>query len=167
MNEGGKGGYLYLALIGFLLAVVGGAFVYFLGRGYLMARETLSWPGHPAKVMQSSVSETRIGPKVPMEYQHDLLYRYEIDGETYYGERVKRRKNPVFKERAKAEAWVQEWPVGKEVTAFVNPDDPEEALLDHETRAPGYSIWFPALFLVGGLVIFVRSLAGLFRPKAA
>ena len=165
MQEGGKGGYLYLALIGLLLAIVGGAFVYFLGRGYLRARETLSWPTYPAEVIQSTVSQDQIGPKVPMEYSHELVYRYEVEGKSYYGDRVKRRENPAFKERAKAEAWVKEWPVSKEVTAFVNPDNPEEALLEHETRAPGYSIWFPGLFLVGGLVIFSRALIGLFRRK--
>jgi hypothetical protein len=44
------------------------------------------------------------------------------------------------------------------VEAYVNPDDPTEALLEHETKAPGYSIWFPAWFLVGGLMVFFRAL---------
>jgi hypothetical protein len=164
-EENGKGGYLYLALIGLLLSLAGGTFVYWLGWGYLRARETLNWPTYPAKVIQSTIAEHQIGPKVPVEFSHDLIYRYQVDGQTYYGDRVKRRENPHFKERAKVEAWIREWPEGSEVAAIVNPDDPGEALLEHETRAPGYSIWFPGLFLVGGLVIFGRALAGLVRRK--
>jgi hypothetical protein len=44
------------------------------------------------------------------------------------------------------------------LAAFVNPHDPTEVLIEHETKAPGYSIWFPALFLLGGLVVFFRAL---------
>lgn len=161
MKKAGTGGYLYLMMIGLALAVLGGIFVVILGQGYLRARETLDWPGHPAEVVQSSVAERQLGPKVPKEFTHELIYRYEVDGKRHYGDRVKRRENPFFKDRAKVEAWVREWPVGREVEAFVNPDDPGEALLEHETRAPGYSIWFPALFLVGGLVIVGKALSGL------
>ena len=54
---------------------------------------------------------------------------------------------------------MERWPVGKQVEAFVNPKAPKEAVLDHETKAPGYSIWFPGLFLVGGLGILGKSLS--------
>ena len=50
------------------------------------------------------------------------------------------------------------FPVGSRVLAFVNPNDPTEVLIEHETKAPGYSIWFPALFLLGGVVVFSRAL---------
>ena len=156
MKKQGIGGFLYLAFIGLALAVMGGFFVFVLGRGYIRAKETREWPGHPAVVVVSEVGDRQIGKA--KEYCHKLVYEYRIDGEFYRGERLKRRENPYLKEESKILPSVNSFPVGGKVEAFVNPDDPTEALLKHETKAPGYSIWFPALFLVGGLMVLVRAL---------
>ncbi len=163
MKKQGVGGFLYLAFIGLALAFVGGAFVLILGRGYLRAKETESWDKVPAVVVVSQVGERSIGPSIPDEFTHELVYEYEVGGKIYRGDRLKRRKNPFFKEEAKILPAVERWKVGSKVEAFVNPEDPEEVLLEHETKAPGYSIWFPGLFFVGGLVLFVRALLKMFR----
>ncbi len=156
MKKQGIGGYLYLAFIGLALAVMGGFFVFVLGRGYLRAKETRDWPGHPAVVVVSEVGDRKIGKA--KEYCHELVYEYQVEGKFYRGERLKRRENPYLKKESKILPSVERFPVGSKVEAYVNPKDPSEALLEHETKAPGYSIWFPALFLVGGLMVFVRAL---------
>lgn len=156
MKVQGIGGYLYLAFIGLALAVMGGFFVFVLGRGYLRAKETRKWPGHPAVVVVSEIADRQIGKA--REYSHNLIYEYRIDGQFYRGERIKRRENPYLKNESKILPSVERFPVGSKVEAFVNPEDPNESLLEHETMAPGYSIWFPALFLVGGMMVFVRAL---------
>ena len=166
MKKQGIGGVLYLAFIGLFLALVGGAFVLILGRGYLRAKETEAWTEVPAVVLVSQVGQRSLGPTIPDEFTHELIYEYEIEGELFQGERLKRRKNPFFKKREKILPEVERWKVGQRVVAFVNPEDPEEALLEHETKAPGYSIWFPALFLVGGLGVFLRSLFGVFGKSS-
>lgn len=158
MKKQGIGGFLYLAFIGLALAILGGAFVLILGRGYLRAKETREWPTVPAVVMVSQVGERQLGQDVPREYTHELIYEYRFEDKVYRGERLKRRDNPFFKEEAKILPEVERWKVGSQVEAFVNPGDPEEALLEHETKAPGYSIWFPGLFLVGGLGVFGRAI---------
>ena len=53
MKNEGIGGYLYLAFIGLALAVMGGFFVFVLGRGYIRAKETQEWPSYPAVVVVS------------------------------------------------------------------------------------------------------------------
>lgn len=165
MKRAQKGGYLYLALIGLALAILGGAFVVILGRGYLKARETRAWESGEAVVIRSQIGQRDLGPGIPTEYTHDLLFEYRFEGKSYQGDRVKRRKNPYFKNKAKAQRWVDDWPVGKPVEVFVNPADPSVAVLDHDTKAPGYTIWFPGLFLVGGLVVLIRAVLGLFRGR--
>jgi hypothetical protein len=40
-----------------------------------------------------------------------------------------------------------------QTVCYVNPSDPTIAILKHGTRAALYSIWFPLLFVVGGLGI--------------
>lgn len=161
MTRSGKGGFYYLAFIGIALAVMGGVFVVILALGYVKAKETLDWPVEEGTVVLSRVKERTLGPGVPTEYAHEILFEYRHEGEPYQGDRVKRRDNPYFKEKAKAERWVADWPVGKEVEVFVDPDNPSFAVLDHDTRAAGYTIWFPGVFLVGGLVVLVRAIHGL------
>ena len=89
-----RSGYLYLAVIGFSLALMGGLFIAFLGRAYLRAKETRSWDQVPAVILVSKVKDRQIGSKGPVEYSHELVYEYEIDGKFYQGERLKRRENP-------------------------------------------------------------------------
>ncbi len=156
------GGFLYLAFIGLFLAVVGGAFVLILGRGYLKAKETEAWERVSAVIVVSQVGVRSLGPSIPEEFTHELVYEYEVDGEIYRGERLQRRKNPFFKEQAKILPELERWKVGQKVEAFVNPENAEEALLEHETKAPGYSIWFPALFFVGGIGVILRALSKMF-----
>jgi hypothetical protein len=158
VKKQGIGGFLYLGFIGLALAILGGAFVLILGRGYLRAAETREWDRVPAVIVVSQVGERRLGRDVPEEYTHELVYEYEVGGRFFRGERLKRRENPFFKEEAKIAPEVERWKVGSRVEAFVNPENPEEALLEHETKAPGYSIWFPALFFVGGLGVFLRAM---------
>lgn len=165
MNKQGIGGFLYLAFIGLALAVLGGAFVLILGRGYLRAKETESWDQVPAVVVVSQVGERSLGPSIPDEFTHELVYEYEVEGAFYRGDRLKRRENPFYKEQAKILPEVERWKVGSEVVAFVNPEKPEEVLLEHETKAPGYSIWFPGLFFVGGVGVFLRALFKMFEQR--
>lgn len=159
------GGYLYLALIGLTLAILGAVFVASLWRGYVRAVETREWSTVPAVIVISEIEERQLGVNIPTEYTHKLSYEYVVDGESYLGERSKRRKNPFYKEKAKIQAEVEKWPVEAEVSSYVNPDDANESVLAHDTKAPGYSIWFPALFFVGGMGVFLKSLKSIFSKN--
>ena len=99
MKNEGIGGYLYLAFIGLALAVMGGFFVFVLGRGYIRAKETQEWPSYPAVVVVSELEDRQIGKA--KEYRHKLVYEYRVDGKFYRGERLKRRENPYLKKKNK------------------------------------------------------------------
>jgi hypothetical protein len=158
MNRSEKGGLIYLAFIGLFLASIGGVFVVVLWGGFQKARMTMAWREVPATIVSSTIKELRIGPSVPIEYSHELSYEYVIEGKSYFGSRVRLRENPSSKERKKVEMATQFWKQGSKVKAFVNPVCLEEAVLEHESRAPLYTIWFPVLFLGGGLGIFLRAI---------
>ena len=57
------------------------------------------------------------------------------------------------------ESRIKEYPAGKTTTCRVNPNNPDFAVLKPDSLAPGYSIWFPGLFVIGGLGITFRALS--------
>ncbi len=158
------GGKLYLVFIGLAVAGMGGIFVAWLWKGYASARETRQWQEVSATVLESAVQDRVLGPQIPREYSLKLMYEYPFNGKSYLGERLKLRENPWAKEKARAKGIAEQFRIGQEVTAYVNPADPSQAVLQHETKAPLYSIWFPCLFVIAGLGIAVKAL--LIRPSA-
>jgi hypothetical protein len=50
-------------------------------------------------------------------------------------------------------------------TCRVDPANPDFAVLKPDSLAPGYSIWFPALFVIGGPGIAVRALTRGGNPR--
>jgi hypothetical protein len=142
-NEG-IGGYLYLAFIGLALAVMGGFFVFVLGRGYIRAKETQEWPSYPAVVVVSELEDRQIGKA--KEYRHKLVYEYRVDGKFYRGERLKRRENPYLKKKNKIVPSLRSFRWEARLAAFVNPNDPTEVLIEHETKAPGIFDMVPRPF---------------------
>ena len=132
MKEHRYGGLIYLSLIGLLLALMGAIFVVWLGQGYLSARETRTWEKVTAEIIESKVGERKLGPSVPMEYTHELIYEYRYEGKFYRGNRLKRRENPFFKDESMIAGEVARFKPGQSVEVFVNPKNPEEA--DRKSR---------------------------------
>lgn len=158
MKAKATGGTVYLVVIGSLLATAGAVFTWLLWQGYQTAAMTRDWNEVEAVVIESVVQERQLGAQIPTEYSHRILYEYRVDGRSYFGERVQLRENRWAKERARAEQQTEKYRTGQAVAAFVDPENPERAVLAHETKAPLYSIWFPIVFFVGGLVVVVQAL---------
>lgn len=165
MSTPSRAGSFYLILIGLALALIGGIFVWLLGRSYLEARATRQWPTTEAMILQSGVEERKLGRDVATEYRQELLFGYVLQGKSYTGERFGRRENPWGKSRDVAQAEADRYPVGSRFPVHVNPENPSQAVLEHDTQAAGYSIWFPALFVVGGLGIVVATMGKLRRKN--
>jgi len=151
-------GRWYLAAVGLFLAMLGGVFVFLMARSFLRAKEMRSWPEVPCVIIVSDIEERRHDPQSPREYRHNVGFGYEWKGAAKSGEHTSLRDNPWTSNRAAAEKRAAEYPVGKATTCRVNPANPDFAVLKPDSLAPGYSIWFPGLFIVGGLGITIRAL---------
>ena len=112
----------------------------------------------PCLILESGVEERKLGESVETEYRHKLLYGYEFENVPYTGEHEKRRENPWSSDISKAEEQIEKYPEGSQQTCFVNPQTPAVSVLAHDTEAGGYTIWFPGIFVVGGLGIVVGAL---------
>lgn len=147
----------YLTLIGLLLAAAGGVFTWLMWRSYERADEIREWPGVACAIIRSEVEQRRIDPNQPPEYRLGILYSYEWDGETYESDRYRLRGASWTKDRESVEELSETLAVGTVTEGRVNPEAPGEAVLRSESRAPGYSIWFPLIFVVGGLGVVVGA----------
>ena len=77
-----------------------------------------------------------------------FAYEYTVAGATHRGSVFTYR--PRLRSRRDTDRLAAEHPVGREITVFVDPDDPLHAALD---ARPGYGLALAALALHGGLAL--------------
>lgn len=151
-------GRWFLALLGLSIALVGAVFVFLMARSFLRALEMRDWPRVECVILISEVTEWKHDEFSATQYRHDITYGYTWNGEALTSGRIGLRGNPWSSSREKAAKSVAAYPPCTTATCLVNPAEPSIAVLKPDSLAPGYSIWFPGLFVVGGLGIAVRAL---------
>lgn len=151
------GGKLFLIGLGLSIAALGALFVWLMARSFLRARETREWPQVQCIILSSEIQQRKHDPDSPTEFSLGVTYGYEYQGRRYTSDRFALRGNSWSSRRPQAEARASEYPLGQITKCWVNPAHPDQALLKPDSLAPGYSIWFPALFVVGGLGIASRA----------
>lgn len=160
-----KGSTIFLVFLGLSVSAIGGLFTFLMGKSYARAVDQRGWPQEEAVILSSEVEEWKHDEFSPQEYRFNVLYGYEWQGEPKTGERVTARGNPSYNKRAKPQNMLEKWPAGTRTTLYISPDDPDFTILMPDSKAAGYSIWFPMLFVVGGLGISIRALVK--RPSLA
>jgi hypothetical protein len=117
-------------------------------------------------VISSEIGEYRYNEFSSKEYSLIIRYGYDWKGDRKTGERYGFRGNPKYNKRNKIEDLMSDYPVGEKVTVYVNPADENFTMLKPDSKAAGYSIWFPMLFVVGGLGIALRAIRAELRGKS-
>ncbi|MGJ8654954.1 MAG: DUF3592 domain-containing protein [Akkermansiaceae bacterium] len=160
MEEKSKAGSYYLAGIGLAVALVGAVFVYLLWNSYQKASATREWTETPCLVIRSKVA-VRSSEHISKEYSWNVEYLYEFGGESYSSKFHTPRRAKWSSTKESVDELIERYPADEKAVCFVNPEAPSQAILEHDSKAGGYSIWFPMLFVVGGLGITFSSLRGL------
>ncbi|WP_251330843.1 DUF3592 domain-containing protein [Haloplanus pelagicus] len=99
----------------------------------------------------------RIDSRRSIDYEPEIEYTYEYQGETYTSEQV--FPGPTirtYSDRSKAESVVRSFEPGTTVRAYVRPSTPGDAFLIGE-RTP----WPTRAFAIGGVLLCIVVLAGL------
>jgi hypothetical protein len=156
-NPPTSGGRWFLAATGIVTALIGALFVWLMARSFIRAREMHAWPEVECVILGNTIEERVHDPQSPREFRVDVEFGYEWQGAPRTGDHLTPRGNPWTSKRDLAEKRAAEYPPGKKTTCRVNPRDPDFAVLKPDSLAPGYSIWFPALFVIGGLGMAVRA----------
>lgn len=76
-------------------------------------------------------------------------------------ERITPRGAKWTKDTRRLKESLEKYTTSSTHTAWVNPDVVGFAILEHDTKAAGYTLWFPALIMIGGL----GMIAGAFKKE--
>jgi len=140
-----------------MVAVIGimGCFTVWFGLALRkMVSQAKGWPTVSGTIVESDVEtfweNSDVDPphQPTRHYQPAIRYQYEVDGKTYHGDRITigTRMSSNILQSAKRRA--AQYPVGKKVEVFYNPEKPAEAVL-----FPGSSThvlpWLMAAILFG------------------
>ncbi|MBK1830907.1 DUF3592 domain-containing protein [Verrucomicrobiaceae bacterium R5-34] len=145
----GRAGRLFLCLIGLMLILVGGVFEWLMIRSYQHAKASREWPQVEALVLRSVIDERQINGS-PREFRLNVLFGYSYQGEEFTSDRLSPRGTKWTKETEALEQLAEQYASGTTHTAWVNPEQPDAAIMVHDTKAAGYTLWFPALIIIGG-----------------
>jgi hypothetical protein len=151
-------------LLGLAIAAVGAIFVWLMWASFQRARIMDAWSAVPCLILESRLAEEILNPNTPVNYRPVIRYRYEVGGQSLESSRIRRIETKSAR-RPKMESLLAAFPPGSEATAWVNPSNPADAVLVRDKRTAIYSIWFPALFVIGGLGIALSSLVRSLKPK--
>lgn len=137
--------------MGLFLIIVGLFFAWRMWLSYEKAQITRAWTQVPCRILSSRVASERPTPTSSPAHRVDLRYEYEFQDVRRTGSRIRQVEAAPTQHLENARQKQQDYPPGAERPCFVNPTAPDQAVLEHSSRAALYSIWFPLLFVAGGV----------------
>jgi hypothetical protein len=123
----------------------------------LQVMEARSWRAVPCRILSSDVATHRSDDGVT--YSVEALYRYEVDGREHRSNRYQFMGGSSGSYDSKAAA-VAGIPEGAEVTCWVNPEDPFDAVIERGFTSDYFFGAIPLLFVMVGLGGMVFTLYG-------
>jgi hypothetical protein len=165
--RGGKPSVLWLVLFGGIFILLGGALTWgFSIPMWKQAFGSAKWTPTPCVVVSSKVGSHSDSDGTT--YSVDILYRYTFGGREYRCDRYNAVGGSSSGYSGKAKV-VGRYPTGAQVTCYVNPANPAEALLKPGADAGVLFGLIPVVFLAAGLliVIFGTRKPSTSRPSGA
>ena len=146
---------------GIIFTLVGALIFYFFGWPPLKyAYESKSWPTTVGTITKSAVdSWIKDGNS---QYEAQVNYSYKVEGEMYNSSKIITSGSYSGSSMTKAKEIVAEYPLGKVVDVFYDPEVPDSAALIPGVRAGDVALaGGMLLFAVIGLLVIFRII----KPK--
>jgi len=112
------------------------------------ALSSRAWPSVRARIDEAHVFRGCIGmPRFSTSYHPRLRYSYSVAGQVYQGDRISAGTAYMCGSQAEVQHFVaRNYPVGRTVTAFYDPNDPSNSLLK-----PG--VFDPVSIIMAGVLV--------------
>ncbi len=152
-------GVFYRLILPMIFILIGVAVLWFGVAEFLSAKEAANWKSIEGVIdsstIVSGIREVRENNRTRRykEYAVAVAYHFSVDGKIIQGHRI-RFGDAVYDAPDAAERDTALYPTGKSVTVYVNPDNPNECLLEREMGSGAFAL--PALgvlFLIVGLAV--------------
>jgi hypothetical protein len=143
----------------------------FMGMGLVFAGLILSqaitnikvrtWKETPCTISESSVKT------VPDGYAVSVEYTYKVNAKTYHSSQFQPGSTQITEKQIhKADALAGKFRKDSRTICYVNPDNPNEAVLKHGSLWTGLVVLFPMIFvIIGGGIIYGTWFASDKAPK--
>ena len=146
---------LFGALFGLIFAGVGFGVTFFLGLPIVnTAKESINWPQTTGVITSSKVESHRGDDSTT--YSSEVRYAYTVNDQELIGDVVYFGDDVSSSDSSIARTTVKQYPKGKEVKVFYDPEEPGNSALETGTTWSSYfMLIFGLVFLgVGLLVMF-------------
>lgn len=154
-------------LFGLVFAGVGTLFLFVIAREFASVLETYAWAKVPATIHDVEIRYPEKAPRGRESgvFELQTRYEYEFQGQVYQGNQFRRTSftNDSYETLAD-----KQWQIAREEwsQAIVNPQDPNEAILERGSLWIGLLIVFPIPFVLIGMACLVGGL-GFWTPSIA
>lgn len=145
-----QAGCLFLFGMVFFCAGVG-VLIFTLLIPWLSSRASQNWSEVPCKIVASRVEIHRGDEST--SYSVEAKYTYEVDQQTFTSQRYD--FNATKRSRRKCKEIVDQLPAGKETVCFVDPHDPQSAVLNREFLMSWMTLVFGLIFSTVGAFVAI------------
>jgi len=139
-----------LVFLGIFVAIPGIVFTLLMARSANRAFKMDQWIATPCQIRICQIQTRTLNQTAP-EYSLNLQYSFTYNQESHLSSQFELRGKKWTKDPEKISKLTQKFPSGHEATCYINPNNVNQSVLKKDSKAPLYSIWFPILFVVGGL----------------
>lgn len=136
-------------------AVGGGMFAFWALPQLIDGKASMHWTETPCTVISSRV-RTHTGDK-STTYSPDILYRYTVGGTEHKSNRYDVMGGSSSGYAAKSKI-VSAYPKGRQTVCYVNPHNPQQAVLKPGLGWSGLATLIPVLFFAVGLTLLIHTL---------
>jgi hypothetical protein len=152
--------------LGIIFALVGGVIFFLFALPPLQYSSTSkSWPTVAGIITKSEIDIWRNDGKT--HYQPDIAYAYSVDGKKYTSSKITVGDPPLDNNVTPAKRLQAEYPVGKDVDVYYDPELPESAALQPGTKTGDYLLaGICAIFFFAGLLALYQGLKAKRRAAA-
>lgn len=153
--------------LGIIFALVGAAIFFFFALPPLQYSATSkSWPSVPGTITKSEVQVFKRDGNT--HYQPDIAYSYTVEGKKYTASKITVGDGALDNNVSKAKRLQAEYPAGKEVDVYYDPDLPESAVLQPGTKSGDLMLaGISALFFFVGLLAVYQGVKAKQRAAEA
>lgn len=133
------------------------------------AEESMSWASATGHIIASNVRSeisTDSDGNQSTSYYPEVRYSYEYMGITYEGDRIA-FGGKVGGSRKKASEMIQAYPLGKNLTVYCDPNNPEDAVLERRLGSKVPLIVGIVLILIALIVLCIGGIAAVTSLFAA